>query len=163
MPISGLGSKEVESDNKNSNEPHFSNEQKEKAENLLKLAKQIKVGNPILLVDSDSSGKAMKKGVEGDSNLKDLLVIELESAFIDEKGNRETNFKNIELTNIEFLLSKDDREKFGFESCKENKQASIVSSVFKNTENLKDKLSGESKNNFNKLFKYLINFKNETI
>lgn len=163
LPISGLGSKEVESSNKNSNEPHFSNEQKEKAENLLKFAKQIKVGNPILLVDSDISGKAMKKGVEEDSSLKDLSVIELETAFIDEKGNRETNFKNIELTNIEFLLSKDDREKFGFESCKENKQASIVSSVFKNTENLKDKLSGESKNNFNKLFKYLINFKNEMI
>lgn len=163
LPISGLGSKEVESSNKNSNEPHFSNEQKEKAENLLKFAKQINVGNPILLVDSDISGKAMKKGVEEDSSLKGLSVIELETAFIDEKGNRETNFKNIELTNIEFLLSKDDREKFGFESCKENKQASIVSSVFKNTENLKDKLSGESKNNFNKLFKYLINFKNEMI
>ncbi|EFR47089.1 hypothetical protein HCCG_01637 [Helicobacter cinaedi CCUG 18818 = ATCC BAA-847] len=31
--------------------------------------------------------------------------------------------------------------------------------MFKNTENLKEKLSQESKKNFNKLFTYLIGFK----
>ena len=42
---------------------------------------------------------------------------------------------------------------------KENKESSIISSAFKNTENLKDKPEDKSKENFDKLFEYLIGFK----
>ena len=165
LPISGLGGKDcdTESNDKNNNskskEPYFSDEQKEKAQNLLDFSKQIKVSNPILLVDSDKSGKAMKKGVEEDFELQNLSIIELESAFMEGEIPKK-NFKGLKFSGIEFLFSKEDRIKFHFESCKENKQASIVSSIFKNTKNLKDKLSQESKINFNELFKYLIELKN---
>lgn len=167
LPISGLGAgkinSELESSDENSNkstskkELCFSKEQREKALNLIEFARKINLSNPILLVDSDSSGKAMKKGICEDSSLKDLLCcIEIEAAFIDKNGNRKANFKDLRLTDIEFLLSEDDRVRFGFESCKENKNASLVSSIFKNMNNLKSELSLQSKNNFNELFKYLI-------
>lgn len=171
LPISGLGAgkinSELESSDENSNkstskkELCFSKEQREKALNLIEFARKINLSNPILLVDSDSSGKAMKKGICEDSSLKDLLCcIEIEAAFIDKNGNRKANFKDLRLTDIEFLLSEDDRVRFGFESCKENKNASLVSSIFKNMNNLKSELSLQSKNNFNELFKYLIDYIN---
>ncbi|WP_233705995.1 hypothetical protein [Helicobacter bilis] len=37
----------------------------------------------------------------------------------------------------------------------------LISSIFKNTENLQEKLSQESKNNFDRLFKELLDFKKE--
>lgn len=163
LPISGLGGYKIEQETNNNdkNNLDFSDEQKEKAKNLIRFAKQIKISNPILLVDSDKSGKAMKKGVKENPNIKNLSIITLEEAFLDGKGERKKQFKNVEFTNIELLLSKEDRAKFGLETCKENKQSSIISSVFKNTNRLKEKLSQESKNNFNELFAYLVDFINK--
>lgn len=151
LPISGLGGKgDLEaSDN---NELSFSLEQKQKAQNLITFAKRLRI-HPILLVDNDRAGKAMKQGVEKEFK-NDLSVITLKDIFENASGAIKNN-----VYAIESLFSKADREKFGFDTCKENKQSNIVSSVFKNTENLKEKLSQESKKNFNELFAYLVGLK----
>ena len=160
LPISGLGGKgDLEASDENNKELHFSDEQRQKAQNLITFAKRLRI-HPILLVDNDGTGKAIKQGVEND-----LSVITLKDAFTIIKDNKECfkdDFKDLEKLKkieIESLFSDKDREKFGFDTCKENKQASIISSVFKNTENLKDKLSQESKKNLNELFAYLIGLK----
>ena len=151
LPISGLGGKgDLEaSDN---NEPSPSPEQKQKAQNLITFAKRLRI-HPILLVDNDRAGQAMQQGVEKDSNFKQLSVITLKDIFANASGAIKNN-----VYAIESLFSKEDREKFGFDTCKDNNQASIVSSAFKNIENLKEKLSQESEKNFNELFTYLIDF-----
>ncbi len=163
LPISGLGGKgDLEaSDN---NELSFSLEQKQKAKNLITFAKRLRI-HPILLVDNDGTGKAMKQGIEDEEKFKNKIsVITLKDAFTIIKDNKECfkdDFKDLEKLKkieIESLFKDKDREKFGFDTCKENKRSSIVSSVFKNTENLKEKLSQESKKNFNELFAYLIGF-----
>ena len=164
LPISGLGGKgDLEaSDN---NELSFSLEQKKKAQNLITFAKRLRI-HPILLVDNDRAGKAMKQGVEDEEEFKNnLSVITLKDAFTIIEDNKEC-FKNdfkdlekLEKIEIESLFSKEDREKFSFDTCKNNSQAGIVSSAFKNTKNLEEKLSQESKKNFNELFAYLVGFK----
>lgn len=166
LPLSGLGRNDTESRDENDNKAlQFSPEQKQKAENLITFAKRLRI-HPILLVDNDGAGKAMKKGIEDEEKFKNKIsVITLKDAFTIIKDNKECfkdDFKDLEKLEkikIESLFSKADREKFGFDTCKENKQSNIVSSVFKNTENLKEKLSQESKKKFNKLFTYLIGFK----
>lgn len=152
LPISGLGGKgDLEaSDN---NELSFSAEQRQKAQNLIDFAKKLRI-HPILLVDNDRAGKAMKEGVEKNSNFKQLSVITLKDIFANASGAIKNN-----VYAIESLFSKEDRDKFGFDTCKENKRSNIVSSVFKNIENLKEKLSQESKKNFNELFAYLVGLK----
>lgn len=155
LPISGLGSKDSETESK---ELHFSEEQRQKAHSLITLAKNMRI-HPILLVDNDKAGKAMKEGVEKDPNLKKALsVITLKEAFED-GDSLKNGFKSLQIHSIESLLSKEDREQFGFEDCKENKEASIISGIFKNTNNLKERLSQESKKNLDELFKYIIGFK----
>ncbi|WP_230475005.1 OLD family protein [Helicobacter bilis] len=151
LPLSGLGGKgDLEaSDN---NELSFSLEQKQKAQNLITFAKRLSI-HPILLVDNDRAGRAMKQGVEKEFKNK-ISVITLKDIFENASGEIKNN-----VYAIESLFSKADREKFGFDTCKENKQSNIVSSVFKNTENLKEKLSQESKKNFNELFAYLVGLK----
>ena len=116
-------------------------------------------------MDNDGTGKAMKQGIEDEEKFKNKIsVITLKDAFTIIKDNKECfkdDFKDLEKLKkieIESLFKDKDREKFGFDTCKENKRSSIVSSVFKNTENLKEKLSQESKKNFNELFAYLIGF-----
>lgn len=166
LPISGLGSKGDESSDEKSkgDELEFSDEQRQKADNLITFAKRLRI-HPILLVDNDRAGKAMKQGVESEEEFKSISVTTLKNAFTIIKDNKECfkdNFKDLEKLKkieIESLFSKEDREKFGFDTCKENKQSSIISSVFKNTENLKEKLSQESKTNLDKLFAYIIEFK----
>lgn len=97
----------------------------------------------------------MKQGVEDEEKLKnDLSVITLKDIFENASGAIKNN-----VYAIESLFSKADREKFGFDTCKDNRQSGIISSAFKNTKNLQDKLSQESKDNFDELFKYLIGFK----
>ncbi len=153
LPISGLGGKgDLEaSDN---NELSFSLEQKQKAENLITFAKRLRI-HPILLVDNDKAGKAMKQGVEDEEEFKnDLSVITLKDIFENASGAIKNN-----VYAIESLFSKADREKFGFDTCKDNNQANIVSSTFKNIEKLKDELEDKSKEKFDELFKYLIGFK----
>ena len=165
LPISGLGGKDkTESSDENDDKAlQFSPEQKQKAQNLIKFAKQLRI-HPILLVDNDGAGRAMKQGVEKEFKNK-ISVIMLKDAFTIIKDNKEcfeNNFKDLEKLKkieIESLFSKEDRDKFGFTTCKEYRQASIVSSTSKNIENLKDKLEDKSKENFDKLFKYLIGFK----
>lgn len=155
LPLSGLGGKgDLEaSDN---NELSFSLEQKKKAQNLITFAKTLRI-HPILLVDNDRAGKAMKQGVEDEEEFKKYLsVITLKDIFENASGAIKNN-----VYAIESLFSKEDREKFGFDTCKDNNQASIVSSAFKNIENLKEKLSQESEKNFNELFTYLIDFNKE--
>lgn len=155
LPLSGLGRNDTESRDENDNKAlQFSPEQKQKAENLITFAKRLRI-HPILLVDNDGAGKAMKKGIEDEEKFKNKIsVITLKDIFENASGAIKNN-----VYAIESLFSKADREKFGFDTCKENKRSSIVSSVFKNTENLKEKLSQESKKKFNKLFTYLIGFK----
>lgn len=155
LPLSGLGRNDTESRDENDNKAlQFSPEQKQKAENLITFAKRLRI-HPILLVDNDGAGKAMKKGIEDEEKFKNKIsVITLKDIFENASGAIKNN-----VYAIESLFSKADREKFGFDTCKENKQSNIVSSVFKNTENLKEKLSQESKKNFNELFTYLIGFK----
>lgn len=153
LPISGLGGKgDLEaSDN---NELSFSLEQKQKAENLITFAKRLRI-HPILLVDNDRAGKAMKQGVEDEEEFKKYLsVITLKDIFENASGAIKNN-----VYAIESLFSKADREKFGFDTCKDNNQANIVSSTFKNIEKLKDELEDKSKEKFDELFKYLIGFK----
>lgn len=138
LPISGLGGKDdTETSNENNDEePHFSDEQRQKAQNLITFAKTLRI-HPILLVDNDRAGKAMKQGVEDEEKLKKYLsVITLKDIFENAGGAIKNN-----VYAIESLFSKADREKFGFDTCKENKQSNIVSSVFKNTENLKKTLT----------------------
>lgn len=157
LPISGLGGKrDLESSDKNNKDLSFSAEQRQKAQNLIDFAKKLRI-HPILLVDNDRAGKAMKQGVEDEEEFKnDLSVITLKDIFENASGAIKNN-----VYAIESLFSKEDREKFGFDTCKENKQSSIISSVFKNKnkENLREELSQESKKNFNELFAYLVGLK----
>lgn len=155
LPISELGSKndKTETSDNKVKELQFSNEQKQKTENLIAFAKLLRI-HPVLLVDNDEAGQAMKKGVESNFQQK-LSVVTLKEVF--EKANGDIRNK---VYAIESLFNEKDREKFGFDVCKANKQVDIVSSVFKNTENLKDKLSQKSKTNFNTLFKFLVEFMN---
>lgn len=154
LPLSGLGGKDdTETSNENNDEePHFSDEQRQKARNLIAFAKRRRI-HPILLVDNDRAGKAMKQGVEKEFK-NNLSVITLKDIFENASGAIKNN-----VYAIESLFSKEDREKFGFDTCKDNRQSGIISSAFKNTKNLQDKLSQESKDNFDELFKYLIGFK----
>lgn len=135
LPLSGLGRNDTESRDENDNKAlQFSPEQKQKAENLITFAKRLRI-HPILLVDNDGAGKAMKKGIEDEEKFKNKIsVITLKDIFENASGAIKNN-----VYAIESLFSKADREKFGFDTCKENKQSNIVSSVFKNTENLQRK------------------------
>lgn len=151
LPLSGLGGKDdTETSNENNDEePHFSDEQRQKARNLIAFAKRRRI-HPILLVDNDRAGKAMKQGVEKEFK-NNLSVITLKDIFENASGAIKNN-----VYAIESLFSKEDREKFGFDTCKDNNQANIVSSTFKNIEKLKDELEDKSKEKFDELFKYLL-------
>ncbi|STO97182.1 ATP-dependent endonuclease [Helicobacter canis] len=167
LPISGLGGKDnTESSDEKSkgDELEFSDEQRQKADNLIAFAKRLRI-HPILLVDNDKAGRAMKEGAEKKFKSK-LSVTTLKDAFT--KDNKECfkdNFKDLEKLKkieIESLFSEKDRETFGFDTCKENGQAGIVSSVFKNT-NLKDRLSKETTQRFDEIFTYLIGFNDNNV
>lgn len=166
LPISGLGGKGDESSDEKSkgDELEFSDEQRQKAQNLITFAKRLRI-HPILLVDDDKAGRAMKEGAEKEFKSK-LSVTTLKDAFT--KDNKECfkdNFKDLEKLKkieIESLFSEKDRKTFGFDTCKENGQAGIVSSVFKNT-NLKDRLSKESTQRFDEIFTYLIGFNDNNV
>ncbi len=136
LPISGLGNCEE-------NGEGFTKEQKEKAKRLIEFAKECKISNPILLVDNDKAGNAMKEGVENDSNLRNSLDI----IKLDEADKR--------FVTIESLFSKEDNEKFSVSQSKCNDESQLISCVFKNMKNLDKELSLESKENFKTLFKYL--------
>ena len=96
--------------------------------------------NPILLVDGDKAGEAIKE-LNGDN--KDLLVISLSEI--------DPEFKE-----IEDLFTENDRIKFGIQ--KENGKyvkSSILSSNIKNYRTNKD-FSEETKNNLKKVLDYIV-------
>ena len=158
LPISGLGGKDnTESSDENSKDkkPSFSDEQRQKAQSLITFAKRLRI-HPILLVDDDKAGRAMKEGAEKEFKSK-LSVITLKDIFENASGNIKNN-----IYAIESLFSEKDRKTFGFDTCKENGQAGIVSSVFKNT-NLKDRLSPETTQRFDEIFTYLIDFNDNNV
>lgn len=100
LPLSGLGRNDTESRDENDNKAlQFSPEQKQKAENLITFAKRLRI-HPILLVDNDGAGKAMKKGIEDEEKFKNKIsVITLKDAFTIIKDNKECfkdDFKDLE-------------------------------------------------------------------
>lgn len=177
LPIDGLGANkknkkdqdsESQKDSKQST-PKMSPVQNKKVKHLLEFAKKCNILNPILLVDDDGTGRAMKEGVEADySKFKALSVLTLKEAFIEDnkefkKGFEHLNKENLE---IEHLFSSEDEERFGFDNYKENEEVSIISSRFKDeilkkleSKENKIELSKQTKSNFDELFKYLIDFK----
>ncbi|QOQ98787.1 AAA family ATPase [Helicobacter winghamensis] len=150
LPLSGLGGKDdTEPSNENNDEElHFSDEQKQKAQNLITFAKRLRI-HPILLVDNDKAGQAMKNGAEKEFTHK-LLVITLQDPF--QNGR-------ISVKTIETLFDDKDRERLYIDNWKSNKIAGTASSSFKNS-NL-DNLSDTSTNHFKILFKYLVEFNKE--
>lgn len=111
--------------------------QKEVLRRVLDIGKKR---NPILLVDGDKAGEAIKK-LNGDN--KDLLVISLSEI-------------NPAFKEIEALFTEEDRIKFGIQ--KENGKyvkSSILSSNIKNYSKDKD-FSDETKSNFKKVLDYII-------
>ncbi|WP_232000268.1 ATP-dependent nuclease [Helicobacter cinaedi] len=117
LPLSGLGRNDTESRDENDNKAlQFSPEQKQKAENLITFAKRLRI-HPILLVDNDGAGKAMKQGVEDEEKFKNKIsVITLKDAFTIIKDNKECfkdDFKDLEKfekIEIESLFSKGDEK-----------------------------------------------------
>lgn len=117
LPLSGLGRNDTESRDENDNKAlQFSPEQKQKAENLITFAKRLRI-HPILLVDNDGAGKAMKQGVEDEEKFKNKIsVITLKDAFTIIKDNKECfkdDFKDLEKLEkikIESLFSKGDEK-----------------------------------------------------
>ena len=102
---------------------------------------KIRRRNPILLADNDDAGRIMKKVNEKDSILKVCILSD-----VDEK------FKT-----IESLFAQEDLQKFNLldENGKFVKHAS-TSTVFKNQiQKNSNSISKTTKDNFEKLFKYL--------
>lgn len=102
---------------------------------------RIRRHNPILLVDNDEAGQLMKRANEKDSVLKVCILSD-----VDEK------FKT-----IESLFAQEDLQKFNLldENGKFVKHAS-TSTVFKNQiQKNSNSISKATKDNFEKLFKYL--------
>ena len=123
LPVNGIG-KNME-------------QQKKVLKSILEIGRKR---NPILLVDGDKAGEAIKK-LNGDN--KDLLVISLSEI--------DPEFKE-----IEDLFTENDRIKFGIQ--KENGKyvkSSILSSNIKNYRTNKD-FSEETKNNLKKVLDYIV-------
>lgn len=102
---------------------------------------KIRKHNPILLADNDDAGRVMKKVNETDSALKVYTL-----------GDVDEKFKT-----IESLFAQEDLQKFNLlnENGKFVKRTS-TSTVFKNQiEKNSDSISKATKDNFEKLFKYL--------
>lgn len=102
---------------------------------------RIRKHNPILLADNDDAGRLMKKVNETDSALKVYTL-----------GDVDEKFKT-----IESLFAQEDLQKFNLldENGKFVKHAS-TSAVFKNQiQKNSDSISKATKDNFEKLFKYL--------
>lgn len=146
LPVGGImckGDKETLEQNQET-ELIFTESQKTLAQNLIDLATAWRI-KPILLVDYDKAGRAMKKGVENDKVFEHsgLCIITLKEAFDNSKDK-----ENIE---IEDLFSEEDRQTFCIESHKGTdieSKSSVVAKIFKNTQNLDSKISDETKINF---------------
>ena len=123
LPVNGIGNK--------------AEQQKEVLRAILEMGKKR---NPVLLVDGDKAGAAMKK-LNGDN--KDLIVISLSEI--------DPGFKE-----IEDIFTESDRIKFGIQ--RENGEyvkSSILSSNIKNYRKDED-FSNETKDNFKKVRDYIV-------
>ncbi|MDE7316522.1 MAG: ATP-binding protein [Helicobacter sp.] len=131
LPIGGLGEEEQQ--------------QIEKMKSLISFGKDLRISQPILLVDHDGAGRAIKK-LEGEKEYKDSLQV----IPLNECETLKSKFpQNVE---IEDLFSKKDREKFGISKEEKNSQ---TAADFKNTKDLEKQLDEETKGNFYALLDYL--------
>ncbi|WP_163498491.1 AAA family ATPase [Helicobacter suis] len=134
LPIGGVGDAEKgEIEKKSSNLPDF-------------IKKMDLEKPPILLVDGDPAGdkavESVKKELKAKWGSKSIPAFTLKD--ISEKFKR-----------IESLFSQEDLMQFNLSDCKDNQVATMVSSAFKNTHNLKNKLSAKTKENLEAVFKFL--------
>ena len=114
---------------------------KEKQRKIVKELLKIKKHDPILLVDSDRAGQSMKSLNNADSELQVISLNEIDSSF----------------KMIENLFTPEDREKIGIlEKNGKFIKSSPNSALFKTFVNDYG-ISEKTKENFNKVFKYIIN------
>ena len=138
LPISGLG--KVDNKTKNNRNTVATPTQEKIANGLKTLARMAKDGRALLLVDGDKAGEAMAK-------LKD-------DKFIAIPNNEQFKEKYPNFKEIEDFFSTDLRTKFEMD-----KKSSEISSKFKNeVEQGKIEIDKETKENFFKLFDYLLTF-----
>ncbi|WP_163535094.1 ATP-dependent nuclease [Helicobacter suis] len=121
---------------------------------LLKFIEEMDLKKtPILLFDGDRAGykavvSAKKETIKAEKESMSIHAFSLKDIPKESKESKE--FKD-----IESLFSQEDREKFDLIDCKDRQVANMVSSAFKNTHDLKDKLSKETKENLEKVFEVL--------
>lgn len=127
LPIKGVG---------DYNSPKFKDKQKDISKRLLKIRKN----NPILMVDGDGAGKAMKTFNEKNhSELKVFTLSEVKDTFKE----------------IEYLFSADDHKAFGLQtSAGEYVKSSSISAQFKTFGDV-NKVSKETEANFKSVFNFI--------
>jgi len=140
LPINGLGKMSTIEQRQSKINMVVAKDQKNIAEELKTLARTAKDGRALLLVDGDKAGEAMAK-------LKD-------NKFIAILNNEQFKEKYPNFKEIEDFFSTDLRTKFEMD-----KKSSAISSKFKNeVEQGEIKIDKETKENFFKLFNYLLTF-----
>lgn len=140
LPINGLGKMSTIEQRQSKINMVVAKDQKNIAEELKTLARTAKDGRALLLVDGDKAGEAMAK-------LKD-------DKFIAILNNEQFKEKYPNFKEIEDFFSTDLRTKFEMD-----KKSSAISSKFKNeVEQGKIEIDKETKENFFKLFDYLLTF-----
>ncbi|WP_121020713.1 ATP-dependent nuclease [Helicobacter vulpis] len=140
LPISGVGKDGAE--------------MASKLKALLDFIKDISIDHPILLVDADKAGEAMKEAAQKNTKVR---AITLKEAFMDGE-NPKAGFEEFcnEDIKLESLFSQEDRKQFGLQDCKHLRIAGVISSAFKNTPDLENRLSAETKKRFDTLFNFLL-------
>ena len=140
LPINGLGKMSTIEQRQSKINMVVAKDQKNIAEELKTLARTAKDGRALLLVDGDKAGEAMAK-------LKD-------DKFIAILNNEQFKEKYPNFKEIEDFFSTDLRTKFEMD-----KKSSAISSKFRNeVEQGKIEIDKETKENFFKLFDYLLTF-----
>ncbi|WP_454991922.1 ATP-dependent nuclease, partial [Campylobacter rectus] len=140
LPISGLGKMNGMEQRQSKINIVIAKDQKNIANELKTLARTAKDGKALLLVDGDKAGQAMAKL----NNDKFIAILNNEQF-----KEKYPNFKE-----IEDFFSADLRTKFEMD-----KKSSEISSKFKNeVEQGKIEIDKETKENFFKLFDYLLTF-----
>ena len=140
LPINGLGKMSTIEQRQSKINMVVAKDQKNIAEELKTLARTAKDGRALLLVDGDKAGQAMMQ-------LND-------DKFIAIPNNEKFKEKYPNFKEIEDFFSTDLRTKFEMD-----KKSSAISSKFKNeVEQGKIEIDKETKENFFKLFDYLLTF-----
>ncbi len=140
LPINGLGKMSTIEQRQSKINMVVAKDQKNIANELKTLARTAKDGRALLLVDGDKAGQAMIQ-----LNDDKFIVIPINEQF----KEKDSNFKE-----IEDFFSPDLRTKFEMD-----KKSSAISSEFKNeVEQGEIEIDKETKENFFKLFDYLLTF-----